>query len=101
MILNLTSIFYDDEHLCRTFTANTLIRSSGVLRSRSAAELLLTQKTELPCHHDGLLWKIRLHALKTYVDVKVIGHNCTRIHLHVFLTILLWIGYDAAYRMLQ
>ena len=30
-------------------------RSSGDLRSRSAAELLLTQKTKLPCLHDGLL----------------------------------------------
>jgi hypothetical protein len=31
------------------FPANTLIRSSGYTRSRSAAELLHAQKTELPC----------------------------------------------------
>jgi hypothetical protein len=66
-----------DEHLCQAFLANTLVRSSGDLRSRSAAEhiagacvapsvskahraspsrplcglaskLLLTQKTKLP-----------------------------------------------------
>ena len=43
------------EHLCRAFPANTLIRSSGDLHSRSASELLLTQKTELPCLLDGLL----------------------------------------------
>jgi hypothetical protein len=31
------------------FPANTLIRSSGYTRSRSATELLHAQKTELPC----------------------------------------------------
>ena len=31
------------------FPSNTLIRSSGYIRSRSAAELLLMQKTKLPC----------------------------------------------------
>jgi hypothetical protein len=47
--------FSEDKHLCRAFPANTLICSSGDLRSRSAAELLLMQKTKLPCRHDGLL----------------------------------------------
>jgi len=37
------------------FPANTLVHSSGDLRSRSASELLLTQKTKLPRLHDGLL----------------------------------------------
>ena len=31
------------------FPANTLICSGGDIRSRSAAELLLPQKTKLPC----------------------------------------------------
>jgi hypothetical protein len=47
------------------FPANTLIRSSGDLRSRSAAELLLTQKTKLPCLLDGLLRKTQQHILMT------------------------------------
>jgi hypothetical protein len=39
------------------------LRSGGFISSRSAAELLLTQKTELPCHHDGLLRKTRHRRL--------------------------------------
>jgi hypothetical protein len=34
---------------CRNLHANTLGRSGGDLRSRSASELLLTQEAELPC----------------------------------------------------
>ena len=41
-------IFHSDGYLCRAFPANTLDRSSGDLRSRSASELLRTQKTKLP-----------------------------------------------------
>ena len=42
------------------------LRSSDCTRSRSAAELLLSQKTELPCHHDGLL-KEYLDSCKIYL----------------------------------
>jgi hypothetical protein len=31
------------------------LRSCGCIRSREPSELLLTQKTKLPCLHDGLL----------------------------------------------
>jgi hypothetical protein len=45
----LSQIFHEDENLSRAFPANTLTRSSGDFRSRSTSELLLMQKTKLPC----------------------------------------------------
>jgi hypothetical protein len=84
----LSQIFHEDENLSRAFPANTLDRSSGDLRSRSATEhitgtsvapstnevrgasssrplcglaskLLLMQKTELPCLSTVCLGKTR------------------------------------------
>ena len=60
------------EQPLRAFLANTHDRSSGDLRSRSASELLLTQKTELPCHHDGLLkeYPEQLHNIFGFSRIK-------------------------------
>jgi hypothetical protein len=51
------------------FPTNTLMRSSGFNRSRSAVELLRKQKTKLPQPLDGLLRKARRHILMTYLGL--------------------------------
>ena len=71
-LLQCSRIFNVVEHQCRPFPANTLIRSSGDLRSRSTAELLLTQKTELPCLSTVCLRKTRHLALVTHQGLCII-----------------------------
>jgi hypothetical protein len=47
VLVYLLEFYYYPERR-RTFPANTLVHSSGDLRSRSTSELLFSQKTKLP-----------------------------------------------------
>jgi len=86
----LSRIFYRDWCRCRAFFANTLIRSSGDLRLRSTAELLLSQKTKLPCLIDGLLMNTRhrLNGLSAAIS------NCQKSHAYIWQKSILWDRYN-------
>ena len=57
------------EHLCRAFPANTLIRSSGSIRSRSARGTFAVRKRPSFLASDGLLKKTR-HMLSDLFGIK-------------------------------
>ena len=75
----ITICFHEDEHQCRAFPANTLIRSSGFIPSREPSELLLMQKTELPRFTTVCLRKAQRHALPELFGVNdqpVVARGC-------------------------
>ena len=55
-------------------SANTLVRSSGDPRSRSASELLLTQKTKLPCLSTVCLWNTDTHGNDKFGIIQLISY---------------------------